>query len=268
MPRKSTALRIKQGKEMLAKYEAEGIQHIWPAKKPYNFVSDMLRRLQAGRSWSKRQREYFDACVDGPIPVIESIDPEKERTLRDAAAILGPSDGEICIQFAQRLRSGKSLSPKQLDWANRCIEKAESIANKETFQPNEEQLKRMHLIVKLRRGYAPTHWYNCPSKGRALDTLTNFLNGNRSYITEDEVAAAEKAVIGSLRKIDNPRFSSGDNGWIRSRQWDATAQDWVTFKSFALICSDAYVSDKGVVVYDAIINGNLETRNGDSILKR
>ena len=269
MPRKSTARRITEGKDMISRYEAAGITNVWPAKKAYNFVNDMVARLERGRGWSKRQREYFDACVDAPTPVIQSIDPELEARLRTAAELLG-SEGAICIEFADRLRGGKQLTEKQEAWANSCLTIADKIASGETFQPTVEQRTRMEMVASLRRCYNNMFWSTHPAMHRNLQVLEAYLSGERTWITEEQVQAAEKAVKGSLRKIDTPRFEAGSHGWLKTKN-RVTREDgtfeWVSTKDFALICSPPY-QHRGEIVYDVLVNGEAVQLVGDSIAKR
>tara|TARA_A100001011_G_C14199527_1_gene795031 strand:- start:128 stop:937 length:810 start_codon:yes stop_codon:yes gene_type:complete len=269
MPRKSTKLRIQQGKDMLQRYEDAGIQNVWPAKKSYQFVGDMLLRLQAGRGWSKRQREWYDSCVDSPTPVIESADSELEARLRKAFEVLG-RDGSICVEFAERLRSGKNLTEKQMAWAQKCLDLAEKVSSGNEWIPSEEEVKRMHLVVDLRSCYNDQYWYSHPGQRRSLEVVESYLKGDKAFITKEDIDRAEYAVRGKLKKIDNPRFVPGSRGWIHGRNgqiprdliWPSGEE-----KHFALICSNPYPSG-GKICYDVLVNGEARTISGDSILKR
>ena len=269
MPRKSTKLRIQQGQEMMARYELAGIHNVWPAKKAYNFVSDMTTRLIAGRSWSKRQREYYDACVDAPTPVIESADAELEKKLRHATQILG-RDGAICVEFAQRLRGGKNLSEKQMAWAQKCLDLADKIRSGEEWIPSKEQVTRMRMVLSLRSCYSNTYWNTHPAQSRSLETVDAYLTGDKAFITQDDVERAEYAVRGSLKKIDNPRFQLGAHGWVKytSRSYNDDGQpETKNMKHFALICSGPYPSN-GDICYDILVNGEAKTLSGERIAKR
>ncbi len=269
MPRKSTKLRIQQGKEMLQRYEAAGIQNVWPAKKSYNFVNDMLRRLQAGRSWSKRQREYYDACVDAPTPVIESADAELEKKLRHAHQVLG-RDGAICVDFAERLRGGKNLTEKQLAWANKCLDLADKISKGDEWIPSDEEVARMRLVYSLKGCYSNTYWSTHPAQYRSLETLNAYLTGDKAFITEEDIERAEYAVRGMLRKIDNPRFQPGSHGWIKGTKKIAQPDGSFSYentKDFVLVCSEAYPNN-GNISYDVLVNGEALTLSGERIAKR
>jgi len=269
MPRKSTKLRIQQGQEMMARYELAGINNIWPAQKAYNFVNDMTTRLIAGRGWSKRQREYFDACVDAPTPVIQSADEDLEAKLRAAFKVLG-RDGAICVEFAQRLRGGKNLTEKQMAWAQKCLDLADKISSGSEWIPDEQQVARMRLVLSLKSCYSNTFWSTHPAQYRSLETLGAYLSGDKAFITEEDVKRAEFAVRGSLRKIDTPRFQLGSHGWLnhQSRTYNDDGElETRKTKHFVLICSEPYPNN-GDICYDVLINGESKTLCGDRIAKR
>ncbi len=264
MPRKSVALRLSQSQNLLAGYASAGLDESYQGR----FISQSIARLENNKGLSKKQREWLDSLIDEGVP-----EPKGDTALvgRIDAAITdwtSNSDREwesnVLRDFKSRLNRGYELSGKQTALMEKLLKRAEDDASgANLFQPNEEQMADLQALVKIYGGYA-AQWRNeRPAVARAVNRVTAFLGGNATI----EVYHYEKLCnsMGSkLRKFKNPRFEEGSLGWITI--YNAADRSSVRHPATAL--TPVYISERGKLVNDWFVNGEVITTDQDQVGKR
>ena len=106
--RKSVELRLSQTRELIEAYLASGLT----SDRSYNFMNDMVCRLEQGKGISKGQRSYLDSLIDQGVPK-----PKNEAKVNEvlaAAEVDGMQDVKSTLSdFAFKIGKGWDLSEKQ-----------------------------------------------------------------------------------------------------------------------------------------------------------
>ena len=269
MPRKSRELRLSQTRELIELYAAAGLlQH-----RNARFASDMGGRLNLGRGLSPKQRKWLDSIIEEGIPTA------KDQTLYDRIVEARDTDGmqgqqQILNDFANKAFNGWALSEKQQAWLDKMLTEADHFRANGPWRPTPDIIERLRLACQLARGYSSTYWGTHGGSRKAFETVTSWLTG------EDDVVAGVrernphviddwcctkllKAMARPLRELDNPKFSPGEMYWMFiQKTYPEKGGDYVP----ALVSVGPYISERGKVVYSALVGGELiET---DRITKR
>lgn len=243
--KKSAELRIAQAKESITAYESAGLGD----DRNCRFVKDMLRRLEAGKGLSQRQRSWFDSIIEQGVPAPKG-DPDLIKRLQACATVVGLPDSEarVLVDFAGRISRGWDLSEKQLAWVEKILVRAEHIKANGPWVPDAAVIKKLKYCAQLERGYSSIYWMTHVGALNALNKVHKFLSGETSVIDEWTVNKVFKAMSRPLRELENPKFNIGEMCWCRLGTGG---------KVPALVAAGPYVNASGVVVYDVLVDGVL-----------
>ena len=110
------------------------------------------------------------------------------------------------------------------------------------------------------------YWYSHGAGDRAVRALREAVKNN-SPITPKQVSSAAHAVRGTLKKLDNPKFHSGDKCKVQVYEHCETLGRRTWKKAFGIIIEGPFVANAGVS-YDVLVNGELKSWNVSSVKKR
>jgi len=263
--RKSKQLRIQEGTDLMTAAEAVGMQTARNFVKHYRFISDMISRLKNNKGISSGQRRYFDSLIEQGVPEPKGDQAQIDR-YEGSYAILG-EDAHVLKDFVDRLRSGYELSQKQADWADRLCETADSIKNGTAWSPSDEDTEKMKLILELSRCYDSGFWATHGRGRAAVQKVNEFISGSRVYISQDDFDAAQHAVRGKLKMIENPKFSANDRCFVFGRDYAIIIEGPYVIGPKPIVHQyETYSSS--YVGYDVLVNGKLEPYCVSRLLKR
>ncbi len=254
--RKSKELRLAQAKEILELYSVAGLAQMKEAR----FLTDMIRKLEAGRYPTKRQRAWIDQIIEAGLP--EPLGDEDYIAKIDAAlATEGIDCANVLTDFRYKCFRGWKLSDKQKAWCDSLIKKAEDIRAGNYWRPDEEMTERIKLAVSVKQCYNSTYW-NTHGGGRAaMEKAEAWVAGHLKIIDEWTVNKLFKTVTGKLREMENPRFQHGELGYIS--MFDKEFKQHVRVPG--IIVGGPTPTRLGIG-YDILING--EIINSTAISKR
>ena len=260
MPRKSTALRLSQTLTLIEGYEQAALGEHRNAR----FARDMAARLGRGKGLSPKQRKWLDSIIEEGIPA------PKDTTLYDrimeAIDVDGMQDkAQILSDFAHKAFNGWDLSPKQQAWLDKMLAEADHFRAHGPWRPTDDVITRLRLALQVARGYSGTYWSTHGGTRKAYETVAAWITGedakgpgesNPTVIDEWCCDKLLKSMARPLRELDNPKFTPGEMRWLFIRKtYPETGGDYAP----ALVTSGPYVSEKGDVVYDALVNGEMVT---------
>lgn len=249
MARKSRELRLSQTVELIAAYEAAGLGD----DRNCRFAKDMKWRLETNRGLSPKRRAWLDSIIEEGVPAPKG-DTELLSRLQGAAAVDGMQDFDIKIlkEFAGKVRRGWSLSETQLAWMNKLLAKADDIVENGVWAPCEDTIARLKNCVKLAKSYSAVYWQTHGGTYKALNNVEKFLAG-KSNVDQWSVNKLLKAMSRPLRELESPKFVAGDMRWYYTR-----TEGYMP----ALISHGPFINDRGQVVYEVLVNGQMiETSN-------
>mgnify|MGYP001165014329 CR=1 FL=1 len=249
MARKSRELRLSQTVELIAAYEAAGLGD----DRNCRFARDMKWRLETNRGLSPKRRSWLDSIIEEGVPAPKG-NPELVARLLNAASVEGMQsfDSDILKEFAGKVRRGWDLSEKQTAWMKKLLAKADDIVENGIWAPDEETTERLKNCVLLAAGYSSVYWQTHGGTYKALNNVKAFLSGS-TPVDQWSVNKLIKAMGRPLRELENPKFQAGDMRWY-----------YVAGEGYApaLVSKGPFISDRGQVVYEALVNGQMiETAN-------
>ena len=264
MPRKSAAVRLSQSKTLYADYTSAGLDSSYQGR----FISDVIRRLEAQKGLSKKQRDWIDSLIEEGVPVPQGDPAVIEKIDAALAAWTGNVDREwetnVISDFKSRLNRGYELSGKQTALMDKLLKRAEDdISGVNLLNPTEQQLADLHALVKLYGGYSPLWRGARPAVAKAVRRVCAFLCGEGT-IEVYHYEKLYKAMGSKLRKFQSPRFDAGALGWIAMYN----AEERVHAKYCATALTSAYIDDRGEIVNDWLCNGSVVTKSQDQVGKR
>ena len=260
MPRKSLALRLSQTFSLIESYEAAGLSE----HRNVRFARDMSSRLNRGRGLSPKQRKWLDSIIEEGVPAA------KDTTLYDRIIEARDTEGmqdkvQILNDFAHKAFNGWTLSPKQQTWLDKMLAEADYFRAHGPYRPADETIEKLRLALQVARGYSGTYWSTHGGTRKAYETVAAWITGedvkspdepNPSTIDEWCCNKLLKAMARPLRELENPKFIPGEMRWLFIRKtYPESGGDYAS----ALVTSGPYISDKGDVVYDALVNGEMVT---------
>lgn len=249
MARKSRELRLSQTIGLIAAYEAAGLGD----DRNCRFARDMRRRLETNRGLSPKRRSWLDSIIEEGVPAPKG-NPELVTRLLNAASVEGMQDFDsgILKEFAGKIRRGWDLSEKQTTWMNKLLAKADDITANGVWAPDENTVARLKNCVKLAAGYSSVYWQTHGGTYKALNNVKAFLSG-ATPVDQWSVDKLIKAMGRPLRELETPKFQPGEMRWY-----------YVAMEGYApaLVSRGPFINDKGQVVYEALVNGQMiETSN-------
>jgi hypothetical protein len=264
MARKSQELRTQQTIDLIAAYDNAGILDSYQGR----FLNDIVGRMQRGRYPTKRQRDWLDSLIDEGIPEPKG-DVVLLARINEARELWAGNPNRayqlrVVNDFGGRVRDGKDLSEKQAAYLESLLEKASDDSAGVKWIPTEEQKKDLETASKLYGGYAAMWRSDRPALRTAVQRAKDWLaEPEHVEIEEYHYNKLMKAMAGRIKKFKNPRFQSGDMGYIHKSVFGEPAE-----KIIVTCVSDTYVSDKGKIANDWLYDGKVVTINEERIAKR
>ena len=172
MPRKSRQKRIQDTKDAINLWSEAGLGNDYQVR----FMSDMLRRLEAGRGISKKQRTWLDAIhADGPPEPKGDLD--KVAKIDDAIKVLAKDNRavEALTSFRGQVYSGRNLSEKQESFLNVLLAKADHIHQHGHYRPTEEQVQDLRVALAVCRARISWIGQNKPGTYKAYEKINSWM---------------------------------------------------------------------------------------------
>ena len=271
MPRKSRQLRLQQAQELHAAWAQSPFANDYR----HRFIGDMIARLERDRGTSTKQRNWLDTLIEEGVPVAENKNPELVAQIDAAIAAFraaGASydwEHNVLVDMRPRVLLGKKMSEKQMNLLTRLCFDGEQLAKGNFWTPDEETIKQLKLAVRLYKGYALQWRAERPAVFRAANDVENFLNLG-DQLKEAAANKLLKAVAGKLKKVNAPRFKSGDVGKRVVTEWNRLTHRHEVKETQRLVCmSDVYVTENGLIVNDWLLpTGEFATLQAEKVAKR
>ena len=251
MPRKSAALRLSQATQLFSDFTEAGLAESYQGK----FINDAATRLGRGRGLSKKQRDWLDSLIEEGVPSPKN--PEQVARLEAAAAVVGmEGKASILLDFANKYRNGWKLSEKQVGFMNKLLADSDAMAVSGPYTPDAETIEALRLCIELSKARNSMYWSTHAGTHSALSRAAEWITWNESTQPErgprpnlDEWCTAKlfKSFRSKLAELSEPRFTPGEMRWL----W----QDG-DYK-VAIVSSGPHINDRGVIVYDALVDGKL-----------
>ena len=251
MPRKSAALRLSQASKLFTEFREAGLGDSYHGK----FTRDMVARLDRGRGLSKKQRDWLDSLIEEGVPAPKN--GEEVARLEAAAAVVGmEGTGHILLDFANKYRNGWDLSEKQLAFMNKLLVQSDELKASGPFAPDAETIETLRVCVQLAKARNSVYWQTHAGTHSALTRATEWIawnealeaeRGSRPNLDEWCVNKLLKSFRSKLAELSEPRFTPGEMRWLY--------QDG-GYK-VAIVSSSAIVNERGVIVYDALVDGKM-----------
>ncbi len=271
MARKSKIQRLQETESLLNAYQ------MMPGGSSFfsweiGFLKDIINKLQRGKVLSTRQRAKTDAMIEEGPRQIPTLSPEEQNKFDIIFKNLaGEYEAQVAYDFHTKRIRGYALTEKQQGWFERMYEQANKIEAGEGWEPTEEDLARMDLIALCYQTYSNTHWYNCPKQRRAIEEILKYRGGQKPRITREQFESGQHAVRGTLKKMDNPKFSAGDSCWVRNSEWDSVQRKMITENFYGIILEGPFILPENPtqgVLYSVMADGQVVNRSVDKIYKR
>jgi hypothetical protein len=246
MSRKSRELRLSQTSNLISAYEAAGLED----DRNCRFAKDMQWRLEQKKGLSPNRRKWLDAIIEEGVPAPKG-DVELLARVEAAATIKGMKDFDVKIlrEFAGKIRRGWNLSPKQVTWMAKLLAAADDISENGIWAPCDNTVDILKTCVALSRGYSTVYWQTHGGSYKALNNVRAFIDSKgETPVDEWSVDKLIKAMARPLRELSNPKFQIGDMRWYHTPG-----------KGYApaLVSAGPFINDLGIIVYTALVNGQL-----------
>ena len=172
MARKSKELRLSQSKELLASFDAAGLQSDYR----YRFIRDMISRLGRDRGLSQKQRKWLDSLIEEGVPAPKG-DPILIAEIMGAASLDGMQHRrQVLNDFAGRINRGHDLSPNQAKFLDLMLQEAKEIQANGKFQPGD--IKALGNAYSLLSGKSEWYWAHRRGTGKAYSKVGAWLEWN------------------------------------------------------------------------------------------
>ena len=274
MPRKSRQLRLTQAQQLSDGYATSPFANDWR----HRFINDMISRLERDRSTSTKQRNWLDSLIEEGVPVAENKNPELTAKLDVAVAAYTqecPANYGWEIGVLKDMRGrvvlGKQMSEKQMSLLTRLIFDGQQIAEGKIWAPDEETIQSLKHALSLYNGYSAMWRNERPAVYRAATEVGLYFENGKG-LKASSAQKLLKAVSGKLKKVNKPRFKSGDVGkyTVRGKYNPQANGGYDPGTVQRVVCmSDTYVTDKGSIVNDWLLpTGEFKTILADNVAKR
>ena len=265
MPRKPRIQRLSEASTLVTAYEQAGMADDYRAR----FARDMIVRLTRERGLSKKQKDWLDSLIEEGVPAPKG-DQELIQRIKAAIALPGMEHCATPLgDFLSREVKGYDLSPKQRVFLDKMLEEADHVRKHGPWMPSEKQEKQIRLCISLAKGRTGMYWGSHPGEGRALASVTDYVDGNKSTVDKWSVERIIKSFGAKLRELDNPYAEPGSMIWARKRgTYDPTTytHHWVI--SPALIAGSPEINERGDIVYPVLVDGEMTFLGQSNLRKR
>ena len=231
MARKSRELRLSQSTDLLASYEAAGLDSDYR----YRFIRDMISRLDRSKGLSAKQRSWLDSLIDEGVPAPKG-DPQLIERIREAADLDGMQHRRQALHdFMGTVTRGYDLSEKQSKFLAVMLAEADKVHICGKFQPaNPDRLVTAVTLLSAKNDW---YWGHRQGTAKAYEKVRSWIEWNtrREVIQDVEASGKEsvhvlgeephidewscdkvlKAAKTGLAEIDNPRHEVGSLRYIR-----------------------------------------------------
>ena len=212
-----------------------------------SFVTDMRNKMTAGKGMTAAQAAWFDKAVMEAPPTMKNA--EMVTKLRQLSTVPGmEQEAHILTDFAWKMSMGWNLSPKQTDFMNRLIAKAEDFRDNGPWAPTTEQREEIILGVKFSRRYSNAYLRERPGLSEAIGECALWLDGKKKNLSK---WAAEK-MMSNNKGLRNLMKQASDKMMPGSLLEDK--KDGVV----ALVVSEPLVDDLGVPSLTVLKDGNTD----------
>ena len=271
MPRKSKKLRLEQATAL----EEAFSRSMFVGDYRHRFVRDMVDRLNRDRGLSKKQRDWLDNLIADGVPDVEIKNPELVAQIDAAIAAFAAAgtsydwEHNVLKDMRPRVALGRKMSEKQMSLLTRLCFDGEQLAKGNFWTPDEETIEQLKYAVRLYKGYAVQWRAERPAVFRAVTDVENFLTLG-DQLKEAAASKLLKAVGGKLKKVNKPRFKSGDVGKKVVSKWNPVTRRQEVQETQRLVCmSDVYVTKDGLIVNDWLLpTGEFATLAAERVAKR
>ena len=266
MARKSKEKRINDTTSTIEAYEAAGFVDDYRVR----FMKDMVRRLNAGRGISSKQRNWLDALHEDGAPEAKG-DPALVKRIDDALSIFRRDTRaiEALTSFKSRVISGRTLSEKQNSFLNTLLAKADFVKENGFYRPEEDVVEDLKIALAVIRARVSWIGQNKPGTYKAFEKIQSWMVSeellNKGEIEEnlfmiDEWTVNKVLDAGrvALREIKNPKFPVGSMCYVYGRH-------------LGLISSEPTVdvpNFRGKVQCEVLVDGEMKWIEIDSLAKR
>jgi len=224
-------------------------------QRTFNFMQDMITRLQKGRGISPNMRKWVDAIIEDGLEKVE-VDGEKGKLLERITAALGMAhvshNHNILGDFGSKLGRGWSLSEKQQAWLDKMLAEAET----GPWIPTKSETQTMQDLMNLRNSRNSFWWSNNPGAAKAMEEIGIFLATGQP-IRKFRFEKACKSFANKLKELGTPRFSIGDKAFYRNSPVIILTAPW-TSSTHRSVCYDVLHEGQAV----GVPTGNLRKRRG------
>jgi len=248
MARKSRDLRLSQATALKAAYAAAGLEQ----DRSYMFICDMVVRL-GRRDITGGQKKYLDSLIDQGVP--QQHNPEACVRIDEAIKVPGM---EACVQplsdFRYKLAKGWNLSEKQQAFLEGMLKQADDLRENGLPVLTDEDHETVKGLLRFSRRQSDYYWHHRPGAYRAVDAAKKFYEAHNT-VTARQLKYLKSSFKGVVRRLENPRLSSGELGYVR--------------RDAAMVMSAPYFDAvSGVLVQDVLVNGELKTVKEELLGKR
>ena len=266
MARKSRELRLSQSRELFAAYTEAGLVDDFR----YSFIRDMISRLDRNRGTTTKQRNWIDSLIEEGVPAPKG-DPVLLTRIEAAQAVVGMKeyDTNILGEFAGKIRRGWDLSEKQTAWMQKLLDEANRLAVEGPFTIDEETTEKLHICLRLAKGYSSTYWATHGGTGKALASVEAHLAG--TGITDEWcVNKLMKSMAGRLREVTETPYVTPDKPcWVRVRNEDTNFGHNMYNWDLGVVAGSPEVDDHGRIVYPVLTaTGSLQMATQNELAKR
>ena len=266
MPRKPRIQRLSEAKSLALSYEQAGMLDDYRAR----FIRDMIVRLSGTRGLSKKQRDWLDNLIEEGVPAPKG-DQELIKRIKAAIELDGMEHCEQPLSdFLSREVKGYELSPKQKKFLDRMLKEADHVRKHGPWIPSSKQEEQIRLCVDLAKSRNGIYWSSHPGEGKALMSVTAYVDGERPTIDKWSVERIIKSFSAKLRELDNPYADTGSMIWARIRSKDLDPNvftfQWVVVP--ALIAGSPEINERGDIVYPSLLTGDMTYMSQSQLSKR
>jgi len=242
MARKSKIQRLSDSRATLALWIDNGHS----AEKPALFISQMILRLESGKSPSSGQREWLDnLAAEGvnAFPVIHNQDRLDEIDV--AINTKAMHNISTLTDFRYKLKRGWKLSEKQDAFLSSLLEQADDLREHGLRPLSAEDKFIADSLIEHATQRSLNHDYFGYRQGQGIFVLeVKEFYRLHGTITDRHLQGLRNMFKGVTRSLSEKKFPVGNLVSVLGRN--------------GIVMSDAYVNKSGLVVIDVLASGKLK----------
>jgi hypothetical protein len=267
--RKSRQKRTEDTKSAIEAWTSAGFAEDYQVR----FMNDMLRRLEAGRGMSTKQRNWLDSLhADGPPE--PKGNPEDITRIDEALAHLSKDQRatEALASFRGQLNKGRKLSEKQEKFLNILLAKADHINVNGHYRPTDTQTAELRIALAVCRARIGWIGQNKPGTYKAYEKINSWMVAEelleKKQIEENLFIIDEWTVN---KVLDAGRVALRE---FRNTKHPAGSMRYVYYKGsmqHCLVATGPTVDGphfRGEVQYECLVNGEVVWFSGKNLKKR